>query len=82
MLDDARRMPDGEPIKRDEMLVSAIEAQMRIAAEMRMILRYMVKAEGYQEAINLAYRILDLQGNLNEATKRQLRELIEGSGDK
>ena len=55
---------------------------MRIAAEMRTILRYMVKAEGYQEAINLAYRILDVQGGLNEATKRMLRELIEGSGDK
>lgn len=82
MLDDARRLPDGETIKRDEMLDAAVLAQARIAAEMRTILRYMVKAEGYQEAINLAYRILDVQGNLNEATKRQLRELIEGSSDK
>lgn len=82
MLDDARRLPDGETIKRDETLDAAILAQAKIAAEMRTILRYMVKAEGYQEAINLAYRILDVQGNLNEATKRQLRELIEGSGDK
>jgi hypothetical protein len=82
MLDDVRRMPDGETIERDEKFAAAIDAEMRIAAEMRTILRYMVKAEGYQEAINLAYRILDVQGNLNEATKRKLRELIEGSGDK
>jgi hypothetical protein len=82
LLDDARRLPDGEAVKRDEMLAAAVAAEMRIAAEMRTILRYMVKAEGYQEAINLAYRILDVQGGLNEATKRMLRELIEGSGDK
>lgn len=82
LLDDARRLPDGEAVKRDEMLAAAVAAEIRIAAEMRTILRYMVKAEGYQEAINLAYRILDVQGGLNEATKRMLRELIEGSGDK
>ncbi|MEX2188901.1 MAG: hypothetical protein WD875_18980 [Pirellulales bacterium] len=82
LVDDARRLPDGDSLKRDELLNEAVAAETRIAAEMKSILRYMVKAEGYQEAINLAYRILDVQGNLNAATRQMLRELIEGSGDK
>jgi hypothetical protein len=82
MLDEARRLPDGQAAKRDEQLDKAVAAEQQIAKEMRTILRYMVKAEGYQEAVNLAYRILDVQGGVNEATRKMLRELIEGSGDK
>jgi hypothetical protein len=80
-LDDARRALDGDLTTREQKIATAVETEEKIAAALRDVLKFMVKSEGFQEVVNMLHRALELQGTVNEATKKRLRELFEGRGD-
>jgi hypothetical protein len=67
---------------RDAALAEAIAQQTQIAARMREILEHMVKAEGFQEAVNLLYEIQKIQADVHEQTNRErqerIRRILEG----
>lgn len=83
-IDEARRLEsDAQP--RDIALRVAGEKQEEIIAKMREVLKHLVKAEGYQEAINLLYEIQKAQQGVFELTQKErqerIRRILEGGGD-
>lgn len=77
-LDKSRRQADAGPA-----LAEAIVHQTAAAAQMREILEHMVKAEGFQEAVNLLYEIQKAQTEVNEQTNKarqgRIKRILEGS---
>ena len=67
---------------RNKKLAEAVAAELKVAEEMREILRHMVKSEGFQEAVNMLHRILDLQVGVSDETRKKLDELFSGRNDK
>ena len=82
LLDEARRATDGEVAARNAKLAEAVAAELKVTEEMREILRHMVKSEGFQEAVNMLHRILDLQVGVSDETRKKLDELFRGRDDK
>ncbi len=82
-LDQAWRQ-SSDPAKRNQSLTSAIDKQREITATMREILRHMVKAEGFQEAVNLLFEIQREQKKvLDETDKKKqdrIREILQKGG--
>ena len=76
-LDKARRLSvDAAP--RSEALQTAVTRQQEIADQMREVLRHLVKAEGYQEAVNLLYEIQKSQQDVYDKTIKEKQERIKG----
>ena len=76
-LDQTRRQgADAAP--RNEALATATTRQREIAQAMSEILRHMVKAEGYQEAVNLLYEIQKTQQDVYDRTIKEKQERIKG----
>jgi hypothetical protein len=79
-LDHARRQ-SADSAKRNQAFDDAIKTQQTIIDSMKDILKHMVKAEGYQEAVNLLFEIRKVQedvlGRTEERAKQRIRDLIE-----
>lgn len=82
---DESRHNDDQIQRRNEALSAAIAKQEQIAAAMREILRHMVKAEGYQEAVNLLYEVQKSQEQVHDLTdkkkQQRIQEILERGGD-
>jgi len=76
LLEEVRKF-SSKPKERDEVLQLAIAEQQEIAAELREVLKHVVKLEAYGEAIKLAQDVLKAQKNVNEATRRALRKRLQ-----
>jgi hypothetical protein len=67
---------------REMALAEAIARQTEAAAQMKEILDHMVKAEGFQEAVNLLYEIQKAQTEVNDQTNKarqeRIRRILEG----
>lgn len=83
-IDESRRL-ETDPDPRDIALQKAGEKQEEIIEKMREVLKHLVKAEGYQEAINLLYEIQKAQQGVFELTQKErqerIRRILEGGGD-
>jgi hypothetical protein len=75
-LDQTRRLA-AEAGPRGEALAAAITRQQEIVAAMQEVLRHMVKAEGYQEAVNLLYEIQKSQQDVLDRTVKEKQERIK-----
>ena len=75
---DRTRRQAAEIAPRNEALVTAVTRQKEIADVMREILKHMVKAEGYQEAVNLLYEIQKTQQDVYDRTVKEKQERIKG----
>lgn len=78
---DIARRPALSHAERLEQMARAVETQQNAIQQMELILRNMVKLEGYQEAINLLREIIKSQQDINEQTIQALEERIEGIFD-
>jgi hypothetical protein len=71
-----------QPEQRKDLLQDAHNAQLRVSGEMREVLKYMVKWNNYQEAVNMVYGLLKEQGGVNRDTLRahqaRLRAIFGG----
>ncbi len=76
LLDSARKAPDGPT--RGQRLQEALEQQEKVAADMREILKHMVRWSNYQEAVNLLYQVLTTQGQVNRETFRAHQARLQG----
>lgn len=72
-LDQTRRQA-GKPELRAAALTAAVESEQRLLDEMRKILSFLIKAEGFQEAINL---LLEIQKSEQDVLDRTLKEKQE-----
>lgn len=72
------RRQGGEVTPRNEALATAVTRQQEIAEAMREVLKHMVKAEGYQEAVNLLYEIQKTQQDVYDRTIKEKQERIKG----
>jgi hypothetical protein len=81
-LDKTRRQA-AVPDDRNAALAEAIAAQTEAAAKMKEILEHMVKAEGFQEAVNLLYEIQKAQAEVtdqtNKARQERIKRILEGA---
>ena len=75
-LDKVRRQAASQP-ERSAALAEAIKLQTETAARMKEILEHMVKAEGFQEAVNLLYEIQKAQTEVNDQTNKARQERIK-----
>jgi hypothetical protein len=75
-LDKTRRQAESPP-ERAAALSEAIQLQTETAARMKEILEHMVKAEGFQEAVNLLYEIQKAQTEVNDQTNKARQERIK-----
>lgn len=75
-LDKSRRLA-AAAAERDPALAEAVTQQELLAAQMREILVHMVKAEGYQEAVNLLYEIEKSQKGVYDLTEKEKQERIK-----
>ena len=73
---DKTRHHEAEPADRDKALEETTAQQEKVAAAMREILKHMVKAEGYQEAVNLLYEIQKTQEKVHDLTLEKKQERI------
>ncbi len=78
---DAARKASLEAERRPQLMGEAVEHQQAILAQMRLILRNMVKLEGYQEAVNLLREIIKSQKDVNQQTIKELEKQIENIFD-
>ena len=82
LLDQVRRQPKID--QRDEALDEATSRQDEILKAMDQIRKDMIEAEGYQEAVNLVYRIhksqQDLYNLTEEERKKRLQEALKEQG--
>jgi hypothetical protein len=82
-LEKARRQA-GAATDRSAALGEAIARQNEAVAKMKEILEHMVKAEGFQEAVNLLYEIQKAQAEVNDQTNRarqeRIKRILEGDG--
>ncbi len=69
---EARRAGNNDPAGRGERLAETIATQRRITTTMVDILKYMAKSEGFQEVVNMLYRAIDIQGEVNRATQDRI----------
>ena len=76
-LDKGRKSPN-DTAARDHALTDAERAQQRVVAEMRLVLKHMVKWEGYQEAVNLALEVFSAQEKVNSATRLEIQRRVQG----
>ena len=76
LLDQSRKAVDGAT--REQLLRKAMEQQMKVAADMREVLKYMVRWSNYQEAVNLLYQVLTTQGQVNRETFRAHQARLQG----
>jgi hypothetical protein len=76
LLDKTRRNA-ASPEERSAAIAEAIERQNEAAARMKEILEHMVKAEGFQEAVNLLYEIQKAQTEVNDQTNKARQERIK-----
>ncbi|ADB17363.1 hypothetical protein Psta_2695 [Pirellula staleyi DSM 6068] len=75
-LDETRRQSaDVKP--RGEAFAQAVAVQQKMVDEMRLILSRMVKAEGFQEAVNLLYEIQKSQQDVYDRTMKEKAERIQ-----
>ncbi|MFW6162494.1 MAG: hypothetical protein ACODAJ_06965 [Planctomycetota bacterium] len=58
-------------------LLDAAAEQQELVESMRSILKYMVKWEGYQEAVSLLREVLTAQEQVNERTVQEYKERIQ-----
>ena len=65
------------PGERDDALVAAIDQQDQAIEVMREILRFMIKSEGFQEAVNLLYQVQQAQRNVADLTDQEKRQRVE-----
>lgn len=83
-IDEARRL-ESETGPRGEALQEAADKQEEILAKMNEVLKHLVKAEGYQEAINLLMEIVKGQQGVFDMTAKErqerIRRLLEGDSD-
>ena len=81
LLDRVRRTL-AEAAKRNQALAETVDKQKEIAAAMREILLHMVKAEGFQEAVNLLFEIQKAQKEVLDRTDKEnqerIRKILEG----
>jgi len=75
-LDRARLRADQHD-ERDAALQEAANQQENIIQAMREVMVHMVKAEGYQEAVNALYEIEKEERGVHKLTKERHKELIE-----
>ena len=75
-IESARRSVD-DAKARDEFLADAITEQEKIITKMRRILKFMEKSEGYQDAVNLLYKIRKAEERLIIETEKELEKDIE-----
>jgi len=75
-LDRTRRQSES-PTDRAATQAEAIRLQTETAARMKEILEHMVKAEGFQEAVNLLYEIQKAQTEVNDQTNKARQERIK-----
>lgn len=75
-IDETRRQSADVKL-RGAALAAAIEQQQKMVDEMRLILSRMVKAEGFQEAVNLLYEIQKSQQEVYDRTMREKQERIQ-----
>lgn len=75
-LDATRRTP--KAADRDALLAATVEQQRDIERTMRDVLKYMVKWEGYQEAVNLALEVMSAQQQVNAAVRKAILKKLEG----
>jgi hypothetical protein len=75
---DRTRRQAAEVAPRNEALATVVTRQKEIADAMRSILTHMVKAEGYQEAVNLLYEIQKTQQDVYDRTVKEKQERIKG----
>ncbi len=73
---DRAHSPMENKAERNRALSDAIAAQQSILATMREILSHLVKAEGFQEAVNLLYEIQRAQKDVLDLTDQQRQERI------
>ena len=74
---DQARQAASQPTERNPALEKAAEEQAKIVEVLREVLVHMVKAEGYQEAVNALYQIEKAEKGVLEATKKSWQELIK-----
>lgn len=75
-LDVVRRQMDEVP-GRDALLSKVIDAQRKVIDTMKEILGFMIKSEGFQEAVNLLHQVQQEQRNVSDLTDRQKQERLE-----
>lgn len=84
-LEEARRTVDDDG-RRAESLRAGAAAEQKTSAELRGILERMLKAEGFQEAVQLLYEIQKAQQDVFDRTQREKQQRIEailrGTGKK
>ena len=80
--DEVRRM--GDQAQRNQAIFAAIQGQDQVARTMERILRFMVKNEEFQQAINLLSEIQKSQKEVLEMTEeekaRRVRDLLKAQG--
>jgi hypothetical protein len=74
-LDELRITDDRDT--RNQLLLGAIRSQEAITDEMRRILKYLVKNEEFQQAINLLSEIQQSQRDVREMTEEEKRRRVE-----
>lgn len=75
-LDQARRRENGTTTQLSS-LTTAVALEQEIASRMKAIVDRLVKAEGYQEAVNLLYEIQQAQTEVNDQTSKARRDRIK-----
>ena len=75
---DGQDMINGDFSPDPAILKQVVTRQKEIADAMRSILTHMVKAEGYQEAVNLLYEIQKTQQDVYDRTIKEKQERIKG----
>lgn len=73
-LDIARRLSDNAD-ERDAALESAAQQQEQVLEILREVMVHMVKAEGYQEAVNALYEVEKAERGVSELTEKRREEL-------
>ena len=68
--------------ERDAALEQAIVTERRAIATMKEILGFMMKSEGFQEAVNLLHQVQQEQRSVSDLTDREKRERVERLLDK
>lgn len=68
--------------ERDAALEHAVVTERRAIATMKEILGFMMKSEGFQEAVNLLHQVQQEQRSVSDLTDREKRERVERLLDK
>ncbi len=75
-LDESRRL-SADQTPRQESLAAAVAAQEKLLADMQRVLSFLIKAEGFQEAINLILEIQRGQQDVLDRTQKENAERVQ-----